>query len=114
MVVRRFIGYDRYQSSEALEQLNRVYNLLGRYLNFFQSAMLLQAKSRHGARDHKAYAAARTPYQRLLEHGILSQEERQRIAEEYYRLDPVKLLLQTRQQQERLWDLATFKIQSPR
>ena len=66
-----------------------------------------------GARVHKVYDAARTPYQRLLEHGILSQEERQRMAEEYSRLNPVKLLLQTRQQQERLWDLATFKTQPP-
>ena len=114
MIVRRLIGYDRYKSPEALEQLNRVYALLGRYLNFFQPVTQLQAKSRHGARVHKVYDAARTPYQRLLEHGILSQEERQRMAEEYSRLNPVKLLLQTRQQQERLCDLATFKTQPPR
>ena len=62
MIVRRLIGYDRYKSPEALEQLNRVYALLGRYLNFFQPVTQLQAKSRHGTRVHKVYDAARTPY----------------------------------------------------
>jgi hypothetical protein len=64
-VVRRLVGYDRYSSKEALAQLNRLYQLVRLYTNFFQPVMQLQRKSRHGARVHKVYDRARTPYQRV-------------------------------------------------
>jgi len=64
-VVRRLIGYDRYSSHAALETLNRLYNLLRLYVNFFQPVMKLVSKTRHGARVHKSYDTARTPYQRF-------------------------------------------------
>jgi len=60
-VVRRLIGYDRYNSRAALEALNRTYDLLRLYVNFFQPVMKLVAKTRHGAKVHKVYDTARTP-----------------------------------------------------
>jgi len=57
-VVRRLIGYDRYDSKAALEVLNRVYDLTRLYVNFFQPDMKLVHKSRHGARVHKVYDTA--------------------------------------------------------
>ena len=71
-VVRRLAGYDRYSSRAALETLNRVYDLLRLYINFFQPVMKLVSKTRHGAKVHKVYDTARTPYQRLLEAGVLT------------------------------------------
>jgi len=65
-VVRRLVGYDRYSSRAALEALNQVYDLLHLDVNFFQSVMKLVVKTRHGAKVHKVYGMARTPYQRLL------------------------------------------------
>ncbi len=49
-VVRRLVGYDRYDSKAALEALNRVYNLTRLYVNFFQPDMKLVHKSRNGAK----------------------------------------------------------------
>ena len=60
-VVRRLVGNERYSSKEALVQLNRVYQLVRCYGNFFQPVMQLQRKSRHGAKVHKVYDAAKTP-----------------------------------------------------
>ena len=40
-VVRRLIGYDRYNSRAALDALNRVYDLTRLYVNFFQPVMKL-------------------------------------------------------------------------
>ena len=40
-VVRRLVGYDRYNSRASLEELNRVYELLRPYVNFFQPVMKL-------------------------------------------------------------------------
>ena len=44
-VVRRLVGYDRYSSRPALETLNRVYDLLRLYVNFFQPVMKLVSRN---------------------------------------------------------------------
>jgi hypothetical protein len=105
-VVRRLVGYDRYSSRVALETLNCVYDLLRLYVNFFQPVMKLVAKSRHGARVHKVYDTAQTPYQRLLEAGMLTEAKRQELATIYYGLNPVLLLKQINENLEYLWRLA--------
>ena len=106
-VVRRLVGYDRYSSKEALEQLNRVYDLVRSYMNFFQPVMQLQQKSRHGAKVHKVYDTARTPYNRVLESGVLAPEQQQALQAQYQRLNPVRLLRQINQNLEKLWEMAT-------
>ena len=108
-VVRRLVGYDRYSSKEALEQLNRLYQLVRRYTNFYQPVMQLQRKTRHGARVHKVYDRAKTPYQRVLDQGVLTLAQQEALARQYQQLSPVKLLAQINQALERLWDLADIK-----
>jgi hypothetical protein len=105
-VVRRLIGYDRYNSHAALDALNRVYDLLRLYVNFFQPVMKLVSKTRHGARVHKIYDRARTPYQRLLESGVLTQAKQQELAAVYHGLNPALLLKQINENLECLWRLA--------
>ena len=105
-MVRRLIGYDRYNSHAALEALNRVYNLLRLYVNFFQPMMKLVSKTRHGAKVHKVYDTARTPYWRLLECGVLTEAKQQELAATYHGLNPVLLLRQINESLEHLWDLA--------
>jgi hypothetical protein len=82
-VVRRLVGYDRYSSRAALETMNRAYNSLRLYTNFFQPTMKLLSKTRHGARVHKVYDTARTPYQRLLDCDELTQAKRAELAAVY-------------------------------
>ena len=106
-VVRRLVGYDRYSSKEALDQLNRVYQLVRSYVNFFQPVMQLQHKTRHGARVHKVYDTARTPYRRLLESSVLTPEQRDVMAMQYQRINPVRLLAQINRALENLWEMAT-------
>jgi hypothetical protein len=105
-VVRRLVGYDRYSSRVALETLNRLYELLRLYVNFFQPVMKLVAKSRNGAKVHKVYDTARTPCQRLLETGVLTQAKQQELAATYSYLNPVLLLKQINENLESLWKLA--------
>jgi len=110
-VVRRLVGYDRYSSHAALEALNRLYNLLHLYVNFFQPVMKLKAKTRDGAKVHKVYDTARTPYQRLLGAGILTEAKRQELAAIYDGLSPVSLLKQIKENLEHLWSLAEHPAQ---
>jgi len=113
-VVRRLVGYDRYDSRTALEALNRVYNLTRLYVNFFQPVRKLVHKSRHGAKVHKVYDTAQTPYRRLLSAGILTEVKQQELAVMYYRLNPALLRRQINQNLERLWDLARYPDTQPR
>jgi hypothetical protein len=105
-VVRRLVGYDRYNSRAALECLNMVYATLRQYANFFQPMMKLISKTRHGAKVHKVYDTARTPYQRLLESGTLTPVKQTELAAMYQGLNPVLLLNQLNGHLEKLWKLS--------
>ena len=113
-VVRRLVGYDRYNSHAALECLNLVYATLRHYVNFFQPTMKLISKTRHGAKVHKVYATARTPYQRLLESGALTPAKRAELLATYRGLNPVLLLSQLNGHLEKLWNLADRTIPKAR
>ena len=82
------MGYDRYSSRAALEALNRIYDLLRLYVNLFQPVMKLMAKTRHGAKVHKVYDTAQTPYQRLLKSGVLTEDKKHDLASIYVTLNP--------------------------
>ena len=105
-VVRQQVGYDRYSSREALDQLNHVYGLLRLYVNFFQPVMKLMEKTRTGARVRKVYDTARTPYRRLLESAELSPQKRHELADLYLSLDPTMLRTQLDRALDQLWTMA--------
>jgi hypothetical protein len=104
-VVRRLVGYDRYASKVAYQCLIRIYDNVRLYMNFFQPTMKLWSKTRHGAKVLKVYEKAQTPYQRLLQSGILSSEKKTEMAAIYNRLNPVSLLKQINANLEQLWRL---------
>jgi hypothetical protein len=105
-VVRRVAGYDRYTSENAYKCLDRLYLVLRLYTNFFQPTMKLVSKTRHGARVYKVYDMAKTPYQRLLDSGILPELKQQELAGIYCYLNPVHLLKDIDDNLEALWKLA--------
>jgi hypothetical protein len=105
-IVRRLVGYDRYASKAAYQCLDRLYYNVRLYTNFFQPTMKLHAKTRHGAKVHKIYETAQTPYQRLLPSGVLSEAKQAEMAATYHGLNPVKLLKQINNNLEQLRRLA--------
>lgn len=109
-VVRRIIGYDRYSTREAFEQLQYVHGLTRLYFNFFQPTMKLVSKTREGAKVRKVYDRARTPYRRVLESTDISDEVRQALIELYNELDPVTLLNQINQALDDLWHLTDQRL----
>ena len=76
--------------------------------------MKLVTKTRHGAKVHKIYDTARTPYQRLLETDVLTEAKRQELATTYSYLNPVLLLKQINENLEYLWNLAEHTIHQQR
>lgn len=65
-VVRRAVGYARYDTDEELAALNALYRRLRLYTNYFQPVMKLLERSREGSKVYKKHDEAKTPYARLL------------------------------------------------
>ena len=65
-IVRRAVGYHRYDTAAELDLLNEIYALLRLGPNCFSPQQKLIAKARHGAKVIKRYDVAQTPYQRIL------------------------------------------------
>ncbi len=112
--VRKLLGWDRYDTAQALEATNRLYEELRIFQNLFQPSMKLQCKIRKGSRLIRRYDTARTPFQRLLEAGVLTESKQQELAATYNGLNPVLLLKQTNENLERLWPLAEYPIPRPK
>ena len=108
-VVRRLVGYDRFEGRRAWEALAQLYRVLRKYVNFFQPSLKLIEKERLGAKVSKKYDKAQTPYQRILLSEHISQARKDSLTEEYQGLDPVDLLTQLEMLQDQLWQYSWSK-----
>lgn len=106
LVPRRLIGYDRYNTKAAYEEMQRLYGFVRLYVNFFQPVSKLVSKEREGAKVKKCYDRAQTPYQRVVAADVLDEAKRESLARQYERLNPVKLRAQIDEALEVLWKLA--------
>ena len=71
-VVRRLVGYGRFDGVETTRVLERLYAASRLHTNFFQPSFKLKDKRREGAKVIKRYHAPATPYERALAHPRLS------------------------------------------
>jgi hypothetical protein len=90
----------------AFAQLQRVYGVVRLHINFFQPVQKLVTKTRAGARTHRVYDRAQTPYQRLCAAGVLAPAKRAALERLYNRLNPLQLRRDLAAALERLWPLA--------
>jgi hypothetical protein len=78
-VVRRAVGYSRYDTEENRNILNELYGYLRLYTNFFQPVIKLIEKTRVGSKVIKKYDKPRTPYQRVLESLLVPDDKKQQL-----------------------------------
>ncbi len=90
-VVRRTVGYHRYDTPEHLDLLNQLYAVLRLYTNFFQPTQKLIRKERHGAKAIRVYDTAKTPYQRVLASEHVAPASKEQLTALYLTLNPAKL-----------------------
>lgn len=89
--VREIVGYERYDTPKAVAWLNEVYACLDIYANLFLPMRKVVAKERHGAHVRKKYDKARTPFQRLVEAGVLDPETKAKLEHQLYTTNPLAL-----------------------
>ena len=105
-IVRRLIGYDRFEGLDAYNALSELYATLRLYINFFQPSLKLKSKIRDGAKVTKKYDKAKTPYQRLLISINISEEIKIKLRTQYEQLDPILLLKNLQLLQDKFWKYA--------
>jgi len=106
VVVRQFIGYERFEGVEPCRLLSQLYGQLRLYINFFQPSMKLLTKERIGSRVKKSYDRAQTPYQRLQAAESVPIAVKEKLKAQFLTLDPVQLLYDIRLLQDALWSYA--------
>lgn len=91
-VVRRLVGYARFEGLAATAELARLYAAARWHGNVFQASFKLKEKTREGARTRKHYHAPVTPLARVLEHPAVDPAAKAALRAATAELDPVVLL----------------------
>lgn len=90
-IIRRNIGYNRYEGPKALRLLNEYYSLLRLHLNFFQPSVKLIGKDRDGSHVTKRYDTPLTPYRRVLSSEDIPDSMKKYLAGIFISINPAKL-----------------------
>jgi hypothetical protein len=108
-VVRRVVGYGRYDTPEEQSIINALYKEQRLFTNFFQPSMKLIKRTREGSKVTKKYDEALTPYRRVLASSDVSDADKARIKALYRNLNPADLKRRITKLQQRLLRFSTTK-----
>jgi len=108
-VIRRTVGYGRYDTDNELNLLNELYGYLRLYVNFFQPVRKLIKKERIGSKVIKRYDEAKTPYRRVLASPDIENEIKVKLKKEYAMLNPAELKRKITKLQDKLLKLNALK-----
>jgi hypothetical protein len=90
-VVRKMVGYRRYDTDRELQLLNLLYDNLRLLVNFFHPSMKLISKSREGAKIIKRYDKPKTPFLRVVEDPTVGKVLKDRLCAQIRTLNPIEL-----------------------
>jgi len=108
-VIRRTVGYGRYDTEEELGVLNQLYSNLRLYVNYFQPVRKLVQKQMMGSRIKKRYDVAKTPYRRVLASSCISEKIKMQLQKLYDKLNPAQLKREISNLQNELYRLNALK-----
>lgn len=104
-IVRKFVGYRRWDAPETVPLLNNLYETLSLYLNHFVPVRKCLKKEKVGSRYIRRYDRAKTPYQRVLEHLIVDPFVKRRLQQRHDALNPLVLKREIDQITRTLYDV---------
>lgn len=110
-VIRREVGYGRYDTQAERDLIAEIYADLRLYTNFFLPSVKLLAKRREGAKVHKRYDRAATPHERLLALGVLDDATTARLQEQFLALNPAALRRRLTDNEKKLARMCGLKMQ---
>ena len=104
MLVRAYLGYDRIDTPAQCAALNALYDQMWTYYNLFQPVLHLVGKAVVDGRLKRWWDRACTPYDRVLDSGVLGSHQQALLAVTYTQPNPRRLRRQIYQDLERMWD----------
>jgi hypothetical protein len=112
--VRRLIGWDRYDTAQAVAAMNDLYRNEWRLLtNLFLPSVKLDYKIRNGSKLKKVYKDAKTPLDRLLESKQGDAAKLEKLRQLRQRLDPFELASAVDRKLQAIWKLASSARTKP-
>lgn len=104
--VRKLLGWERYDTVEALNAINHLYDQLRIFQNLFQPSMKLRTKIRKGSRVMRRYDQPCTPLQRVLQSQNKTLPQIQELKSLLQNTDPFERSRRIDQQLDSLYPLA--------
>ena len=101
-IVRRLVGYGRFEGLESLQMLIRLYRAARVHTNLLQPSFKLRSKTRIGAKVVKQYHPPVTPAHRVLAHWAVGTDTKAALHQMAARADPVLLFAEIRSAQAEL------------
>jgi hypothetical protein len=102
--VRQFLGYERLEHRDLLDDLNELLKLWSQWRNLFCVTMKQESKRREGSRQIRRHEKqGHSPARRLIDSGDLRQEERRKLENELSTLNPFAMRAEIRRLEDRLW-----------
>ena len=112
--VRRLLGWDRFESVDALDAINDLYRKEWRLMtNLFQPSVKLLRKERVGSRTRRIYDSPKTPLERLLQRNTAHRPDLAELAKLRSRLDPFALAQTIDRKLESIRALAEHQTRPP-
>ncbi len=109
--VRKLLGWERYDTHEAVEAMNDLYRQeLRLWLNLFLPSVKLLEKVRVGSKVRRVYDAPRTPFERVRACPQADRERLARLEETRKRLDPFQLGKTIERKLDRIYWLANRRL----
>jgi len=109
--VRKLLGWDRYDTHEAVAAMNELYGReLRLWLNLFLPSVKLLKKVRVGSKVRRVYDAARTPFARVQECAGAHAQKLAQLEQLRKRLDPFQLSRSVERQLEYISRLANRRL----
>ena len=90
-MIRRLVGYGRYDTQRQVAQLNALYAIYRLYVNHFLPVQKLVAKVRKGGKVKRVFDDPKTPYQRVLDSAQVSVEAKRKLRAVHAKLDVAEL-----------------------
>lgn len=106
-VVRRYLGWDRFDDPAIVPLMNELYDVLDPYVNHFKAVRRMISKERVGAKYVRTYEKrAMTPYERVMTRADVAEEIKARLRVEHESLDPLLLLKKIATLKKQIYELA--------
>ncbi|MCX6089924.1 MAG: hypothetical protein NTX88_06085 [Candidatus Atribacteria bacterium] len=111
-MVRKTVGYLRYETEEELSLLNQLYALLRFYTNFFQPVTKLVSKERVKSKVKKHYDEPKNPLMRVIESPSIDDSIKKSLQDQYEALNPAEPKRQIVTIQNQLIEMVALKNNS--